>query len=320
MSITPKLLNINENRKVRLHMRVDNPTKSRIKGSINFIIISPNKKRVRISKEVAVSPLSKKDSFIKYKIKPHYKEGLYKVIAFFSYDNKKVFSTTSQNDFFWVLNYKKNQKEWDSLFFNENHPLVNNINSEISEIIEEALDTKNPKILDIGCGTGEDINLLSKHIRGKIYGIDISKKAINHAKKKFGRGSREINLITRDFTKIKFPGNYFDIIYSFSFFHCLLPQDIYPVLKKIKRILKRNGTLFLKTRSLKDAKYRWGKKIYNSLFLQNKLLVNFLDKKTLKNYLIPHFKILEIKEKIYTDKGHGKSHKHAFLIARCKKE
>ena len=41
------------------------------------------------------------------------------------------------------------------------------------------------KILEIGCGSGHQLNYISKNLNSKAYGVDISSEAINYIKKKF---------------------------------------------------------------------------------------------------------------------------------------
>ena len=107
MSITPKIIDLNGNKTLKLHMHVENPFGYQIKGSINFIINFLDGKREKISKEVKVPKKTKKDFFLTYNVKSSSKEGFHKVFAFFSYDNKKIDSSTEKNDFFLVVNTGK---------------------------------------------------------------------------------------------------------------------------------------------------------------------------------------------------------------------
>jgi ubiquinone/menaquinone biosynthesis C-methylase UbiE len=102
--------------------------------------------------------------------------------------------------------------------------------------------SKNNKILDIGCGGGEFIKILSKKYRRiKIFGIDISEDAIEIATK--NNGNENISFIKSDIGKMPFENNYFDIITAFqTYYHW---DNIKNNLKEIYRILNNNGILII---------------------------------------------------------------------------
>ncbi|MBN2443352.1 MAG: class I SAM-dependent methyltransferase [Spirochaetales bacterium] len=75
---------------------------------------------------------------------------------------------------------------------------------------------KEPKILDIGCGSGIptiDLAVLSK---GKITAVDIDGKALNLLKDKIKALylTDHITLVRRSMTKLRFKKDYFDIIWA----------------------------------------------------------------------------------------------------------
>lgn len=98
------------------------------------------------------------------------------------------------------------------------------------------------RILDVGCGTGEILNILSKQNKKyELYGVDISKKMIEVAVKK--DKAKKIKYICCDSENIPLKDNYFDlIITSESFHHYPNPNN---VLKEFKRVLKANGRIIL---------------------------------------------------------------------------
>ena len=98
------------------------------------------------------------------------------------------------------------------------------------------------KILDFGCGVGNSSYFLSQYFsHSKIYGIDISKNSIEIAKK------RDINNCVFNVYNgedIFFDENFFDIIFISNVFHHIDHQNHFYLLKKIKELLKENGSLF----------------------------------------------------------------------------
>lgn len=99
---------------------------------------------------------------------------------------------------------------------------------------------KNGKILDIGCGIGDTLELLKK-LGWEVYGIDIDKNAISIGKK---RGLNNLELGTyKDLTG--YPNNYFDAIRLYHVIEHL--DDPSACLNLIRRKLKKNGELIMGT-------------------------------------------------------------------------
>lgn len=97
---------------------------------------------------------------------------------------------------------------------------------------------KSSSILDLGCGEGTRLNLISTK-KSKNFGIDISPKAISLAKKRFPH----LNFLVGDIEKIPFPADTFDLVYSaFTFEHLDNPEK---VIKEALRVLKDNGKLVI---------------------------------------------------------------------------
>lgn len=91
------------------------------------------------------------------------------------------------------------------------------------------------EILDLGCGEGTRLSLISK----KGIGIDISKKAIGIAKKEFPK----LNFLVGDLERLPFKDNSFDLVYSaYVFEHLTNPEK---VIEEVKRVLKTNGDLVI---------------------------------------------------------------------------
>jgi len=103
----------------------------------------------------------------------------------------------------------------------------------LKEISKEA-----SSILDMGCGEGTRLAKIADK-NGKIYGIDISKKAIEIAKKKYP----QFNFRVGNLEKLPFPDNTFDLVYSaFVFEHLRNPEK---VIKEGVRVLKKGGSLLI---------------------------------------------------------------------------
>lgn len=96
---------------------------------------------------------------------------------------------------------------------------------------------RNIKILDIGCGDGVLLSLIS---RGKRYGIDTDQSSLNYAagkvKAKFIRSAAE---------SLPFHNNFFDVVIATEIIeHLRQPQKL---LAEARRVLKTGGRLILTT-------------------------------------------------------------------------
>ena len=107
--------------------------------------------------------------------------------------------------------------------------------------LTESLELKNGKMLDIGCGGGvltESLNYYFPKV--KVYGCDISKQAINYAKK-FGSGRVTYGVIQKN--KLPYENNFFDACICLDVMEHIPDVDFF--LNEVKRILKKNGKFFL---------------------------------------------------------------------------
>lgn len=100
---------------------------------------------------------------------------------------------------------------------------------------------KDPKVLEIGCGTG----ILSEFILKKnpslnIKGIDISPEAIKVAREKMSK-YKNVNFKVGSVTKSPYASESFDLVIGNSVLHHL---DLKPALREIRRVLKTGGKIW----------------------------------------------------------------------------
>ena len=97
----------------------------------------------------------------------------------------------------------------------------------------------NGRILDFGCGVGNSIEVMEKYFHtAQVYGIDVSKKSIEIAKKRFGWFA---NIQSYDGKLLPYQDNYFDIVFSACVFHHIPQVSYSDIFQEIKRVLKPNG-------------------------------------------------------------------------------
>lgn len=97
-------------------------------------------------------------------------------------------------------------------------------------------------ILDYGCGNGIHSAFLVKAGAEKVIGIDLSEKSLEIAKERVKKEGLEkrVEFILMDCEKMKFPDNFFDIIFNGGTFSSLDIKRVYP---ELVRVLKPEGIL-----------------------------------------------------------------------------
>jgi SAM-dependent methyltransferase len=105
-------------------------------------------------------------------------------------------------------------------------------------ILPLLLQYKSPRILDVGCGTGYNIQRLKQHGYTHIVGLDISPHALSYCQ------ARSVTkIVCGDGTLLPFPDKLFDMILAWDSIECV--QDDLTSLKEQARILKPGGTLVI---------------------------------------------------------------------------
>jgi ubiquinone/menaquinone biosynthesis C-methylase UbiE len=101
-------------------------------------------------------------------------------------------------------------------------------------------------VLDIGCGGGEAVKMLSPLIKtGKIYGVDYSEDAVSATVKKNKKDVQSGKMIVQraSVSSIPFQDNFFDIAFAFQT-HYFWP-DLKHDIREVNRVIKPDGRFVL---------------------------------------------------------------------------
>ena len=181
--------------------------------------------------------------------------------------------------------------------YDENDEKVTNFQNGLG-LIEKYEKKTNKNILDVGCATGVFLNIAKK--RGwEVYGIDISKYAVDYAKKNF-----KIRARAGELNKTSYKNEFFDVITLWdSIEHINNPIK---VIKVVKKILKKQGILFISTINESSLMNKAADIIYKFSFgvikkpielLHPRQHITHFSDRTLKNMLEKEgFEIIEIKK------------------------
>ncbi len=163
--------------------------------------------------------------------------------------------------------------------------------------ISKKMDIKGKSALDFGCGVGRNTFYMSS-IGLQGYGIDISGKAIEIAKKRRDTEKSYAVFEVYDGSIIPFGDNTFDFVISHGVLDHVLFAKAKELMKEIYRILKPKGLLELEIHSTYDTRYKKGKKIENNIYIiedecEKGLPQHFFDRDELEE-LIEGFRLKEL--------------------------
>ncbi len=99
------------------------------------------------------------------------------------------------------------------------------------------IEVKNPRILDLGCGTGISTRLLAKKTNKKVIGADIDRRMLEVA-----RSYKTKNVLYKmaKSERLPFGPETFDVVTAFTAFHWFANKD---AVKEMLRVLKPNGLI-----------------------------------------------------------------------------
>ncbi|MGH9222016.1 MAG: class I SAM-dependent methyltransferase, partial [Vicinamibacterales bacterium] len=109
--------------------------------------------------------------------------------------------------------------------------------------IARAIDgVRDPRILDCGCGTGSNLEMLGRN--GRACGFDLTRAGVRFAR---AHGQR---VAQASIAAIPFPSGTFDLVTSFDVFQCL-PEEVERLaIAEMARVLKPGGALLLHVAAL----------------------------------------------------------------------
>ncbi len=110
------------------------------------------------------------------------------------------------------------------------------------KIIELTNIKNNSKILDLGCGTGEFLEMMSNKKSLHLYGLDLSKEMLKFARRKL-KNKAKLKFGSTKYMDKYYNKDYFDYIFISDAFHHFAEQE--KVIKKAKTLLKKKGKLII---------------------------------------------------------------------------
>ena len=94
--------------------------------------------------------------------------------------------------------------------------------------------------LEVGCGTGENLQRLLTGANYEAHGIDISAAAIEAAGRRFERSAAPPRLAVMDANNLQYPNDSFDFVFGSGIIHHLeLPKALH----ELRRVLRADGRM-----------------------------------------------------------------------------
>lgn len=166
---------------------------------------------------------------------------------------------------------------WNTNLKNSERKILNSpIFVRKNEIVLKHLTKLKGKILDIGLGYGYIEQLIHKRkLELELSGIDISKFAIENARKKFNG-----NFFVSNIYKIPFKNNLFDCALALDILEHLSKERIDNALSEVNRVLKTNGLFIVSiplNETIKDRLSNRHIRVYNEDIIKKELKQNFFN-------------------------------------------
>lgn len=116
--------------------------------------------------------------------------------------------------------------------------------------------------VDLGCGSGRHLKLLSDIGVARIVGLDMS-----HGALAISRKTGQALLAQANNTRLPLKDDTADIIIAWGSLHYNVKSDLAPMLTEIIRTLKKDGYLFATLRSSRDTYLKRGKHLGNDTWI-----------------------------------------------------
>lgn len=155
---------------------------------------------------------------------------------------------------------------WDDIYSKKQQLNLYPFNDLVSFYYKNYSSKKNNKVLEIGCGFGNNLIFISK-MGHETFGFDASASVIKQTRIRFKKENIKCELSVQDFTSTNYKSNYFNLVINRE---VLQHSDFNDALKgmiECNRVLKRKGILYSNFKSNLTSRNNLGRtylKTYNS--------------------------------------------------------
>ena len=152
------------------------------------------------------------------------------------------------------FDYKWEQKIYKKKLHINKYPFDQVVSLTNKFFKKKKIKNKNEFALELGCGSGNNLNFLREFGFRKVFGSDGSKTAVAIAKKFIYKSN--IKISNSDFIKIPFKNNFFKLCLDRGSITHNKKENIIKILGEVNRCLKKNGLFFSIIFSKADQLYK----------------------------------------------------------------
>ncbi|HEX7628524.1 MAG TPA: class I SAM-dependent methyltransferase [Candidatus Methanoperedens sp.] len=143
---------------------------------------------------------------------------------------------------------------------------------------------KKGRLLDAGCGSGK--YSLPLRMRGfEVEGVDVSLKALQMLRESSKNRELDIGIIAANVFQLPFADGSFDIIWCYGVLQHLLLKEMEFAVREFRRILKKEGILFLEVFGKDDMRYGGIEVEPDTFSRKNGIVYHYFDKCEMENLL-----------------------------------
>lgn len=184
---------------------------------------------------------------------------------------------------------KDQQNLWEKIFSKQ---IISSKQSTFSENVTKII-TSESKILELGCGNGEDAVAFANH-HHNVTAVDFSQTVIENNKKLF-TNIPNIHWVVGDISNLQLKKNSFDVIYSHLALHYFTDEVTRKIISDCAQLLKKGGKLCFVCKSVNDPLYGKGTFIENDMYELDGHVRHFFSEEYCKSILRDTFKVISIK-------------------------
>lgn len=192
---------------------------------------------------------------------------------------------------------------WDDAYLNTPPWDIGRPQPALVELIETG-EMKKGRVLDVGCGTGENTIFLAQNGFSAV-GVDVAKKALEMAKVKAAQRKVRVDFRVGNALSLGFPRSYFDLVIDSGLFHTFTDEDRPRFVAEIARVLRDDGSYFMICFSDKEPA-NWGGP-------------RRVTKMEIERAFSPSFKINYVRDALFSTRIHSNGGK-AYVTSAIKRQ